>query len=118
MGNPLACSVANASIDILLSSPWQERVKAISDQLKQELSACHALACVKEVRVKGAIGVVELHEPLNTRWSQAKFTEKGVWLRPFGKLVYIMPAYIMKPEALRKLTQSIYDVLKEWDNKI
>lgn len=114
MGNPLACSVANASIDLLLNSSWQERVNAISIQLKGELSHCNNLECVKEVRVKGAIGVVELHKPIDTSWSQAKFTKQGVWLRPFGKLVYLMPAYIMNAEDLRTLTRSIYDVLSEW----
>ncbi|MCL4114263.1 UNVERIFIED_CONTAM: hypothetical protein GTU68_038140 [Idotea baltica] len=117
MGNPLACSVANASIDLLLNSPWQDRVNAISAQLKVELINCNQLDCVKEVRVKGAIGVVELHEPLNTTWSQAQFTERGVWLRPFGKLVYLMPAYIMESVELRVLTSAVYDVLSEWELK-
>ncbi|WP_299872603.1 adenosylmethionine--8-amino-7-oxononanoate transaminase [uncultured Cocleimonas sp.] len=117
MGNPLACSVANASIDLLLKSPWQDRVNAISAQLKAELSLCNQLDCVKEVRVKGAIGVVELHEPLVTTWSQPRFTEKGVWLRPFGKLVYLMPAYIMESAELRVLTSAIYDVLGEWQKE-
>ena len=114
MGNPLACSVANASIDLLLQSPWQQRVKAIEAQLKAELDICNSLDCVKEVRVKGAIGVVELHEPFDTTWSLPRFTEKGVWLRPFGKLVYLMPAYIMESAELRVLTSAIYDVLNEW----
>ena len=118
MGNPLACSVANASIDLLLNSPWQSRVNAISAQLKAELQVCLKLDCVKEVRVKGAIGVVELHEALDTTWSQAKFTQRGVWLRPFGKLVYLMPAYIMQDTQLRQLTNSIYEVLNEWQNEI
>ncbi len=113
MGNPLACSVANASIDLLLESPWQERVSAISDQLTEELAKCLDLDCVKEVRVKGAIGVVELHEPLDVKWSQPRFTEKGVWLRPFGRLVYLMPPFIIKPQQLTTLTQAIYDVLSE-----
>lgn len=113
MGNPLACSVANASIDLLLNSPWQERVAAISDQLTEELAKCLDLNCVKEVRVKGAIGVVELHEPLDVKWSQPRFTEKGVWLRPFGRLVYLMPPFIIDSQQLTTLTQAIYDVLSE-----
>ncbi len=113
MGNPLACSVANASIDVLLDSPWQQRVSAISAQLREELAQCLTLDCVKEVRVKGAIGVVELHQPLDIAWSQPRFTEKGVWLRPFGKLVYLMPPFIIEAEQLRVLTQAIYDVLAE-----
>ena len=113
MANPLACSVANASIDLLLNSSWQQRVNNIAKQLQSELQQCKQLDCVKEVRVKGAIGVVELYEPIDTNWSQPKFTAKGVWLRPFGKLVYLMPPFIIKEDELRQLTQSIYDVLSE-----
>lgn len=113
MGNPLACSVANASIDLLLNSPWQQRVNAISAQLSEELAVCNQLDCVKEVRVKGAIGVVELHEPLDITWSQPRFTKRGVWLRPFGKLVYLMPAYTIAPLELSTLTSAIYAVLSE-----
>lgn len=112
MANPLACSVANASIDLLLESPWKERVSQIECQLKEELSLCAALNCVKEVRVKGAIGVVELHEPIDTAWSQPHFTERGVWLRPFGKLVYVMPPFIIKEKELSIITSAIYSVLK------
>lgn len=115
MGNPLACCVANASIALLLNSPWQQRVEAISNQMSAQLAHCADLHCVNEVRVKGAIGVVELHEPIDTLWSQPRFTQRGVWLRPFGKLVYIMPAYIMDEDALTTLTQSIFEVLSEWD---
>ncbi len=113
MANPLACSVANASIDLLLSSPWQKRVEGISKQLESELESCNQLDCVKEVRVKGAIGVVELHETIDISWSQARFTERGVWLRPFGKLVYVMPPFIIEAAELTQLTQSIIEVLKE-----
>ena len=113
MGNPLACSVANASIDLLLNSDWQHNVNRISSQLNEELSQCMALDCVKEVRVKGAIGVVELHQALDTSWSQPLFTKRGVWLRPFGKLVYLMPAYIMTADDLSILTSAVYDVLSE-----
>ncbi len=112
MGNPLACSVANASIDLLLESDWQQSVQSIENQLKQELAACRELPAVKEVRVKGAIGVVELHQPIDIRWSQPRFTEWGVWLRPFGKLVYVMPPFIIKNSELKKITDAIYQVLK------
>lgn len=118
MGNPLACSVANASIELLLESSWQSKVAAISQQLANELAPCQELSCVKEVRTKGAIGVVELHQPIDMRWSQAKFTAKNVWLRPFGCLVYIMPAYIMDSRDLTQLTQAIFDVLSEWNESV
>jgi adenosylmethionine-8-amino-7-oxononanoate aminotransferase len=113
MGNPLACSVASASIDLLLESDWQQSVQAIENQLKQELAVCRELPAVKEVRVKGAIGVVELHEPIDIRWSQPRFTELGVWLRPFGKLVYVMPPFIIKNSELKKITDAICQVLKD-----
>ncbi len=115
MGNPLACSVANASIDLLLESNWQTNIDRLSTQLRDELAICSELDCVKEVRVKGAIGVVELHQSLDTVWSQPQFTKRGVWLRPFGKLVYLMPAYIMQKQHLTTLTRSIYEVLSEWN---
>jgi adenosylmethionine-8-amino-7-oxononanoate aminotransferase len=115
MANPLACSVANASIDLLLESDWQAKVKAIEKQLSEELAQCNQLECVKEVRVKGAIGVVELHEPIDTAWSQPLFTERGVWLRPFGKLVYLMPPFVINEDELGQLTSAVFEVLKEKD---
>jgi adenosylmethionine-8-amino-7-oxononanoate aminotransferase len=116
MGNPLACSVANASIDVLLDSPWQQRVADISVQLAKELAKCNQLELVREVRVKGAIGVVELFQPLDIKWSQPRFTKLGVWLRPFGKLVYLMPPFIIEEQELTKLTQAIYEVLSELEH--
>ncbi len=115
MANPLACSVANASIDLLLESDWQKNIQAIEKQLKEELALCSQLHCVKEVRVKGAIGVVELHEPIDTTWSQPMFTERGVWLRPFGKLVYLMPPFVINEKELRQLTLAIFEVLETVD---
>jgi len=113
MANPLACSVANASIDLLLESDWQANVKTIEKQLKKELALCSQLECVKEVRVKGAIGVVELYESIDTAWSQPLFTELGVWLRPFGKLVYLMPPFVINEEELRQLTSAVFEVLRK-----
>ncbi len=113
MANPLACSVANASIELLLESNWQEKVKAIENQLQKELALCNQLDCVKEVRVKGAIGVVELHEPIDTTWSQPLFTIRGVWLRPFGKLVYLMPPFIIRSDELTQLTSAVNDVINQ-----
>jgi adenosylmethionine-8-amino-7-oxononanoate aminotransferase len=111
MANPLACSVATASIKLLLSSPWEERVKGIEDHLAQELSACNNYSTVHEVRVLGAIGVVEMKEPVDMATVQEKFVRQGIWLRPFGKLVYTMPPYIIDKEDLFKLTNGIKEVL-------
>ena len=112
MANPLACQVANASIDLLLSSPWKVTIEQIEKQLQEELSICQQLAIVRDVRIKGAIGVVELKEAVDMKTMQADFVAQGVWIRPFNKLVYIMPPYIIKQGELTKLTKAIYKILK------
>ncbi|WP_318480027.1 adenosylmethionine--8-amino-7-oxononanoate transaminase [Photobacterium leiognathi] len=111
MGNPLACAVANASLDILAENKWQQQVASIEQQLAQELPPIAELEKVKSVRWLGAIGVVELHQAVDMETIQAAFVEHGVWIRPFGKLVYIMPPFIIEPAQLTQLTAAIKRVL-------
>ncbi len=107
MGNPLACAVAAASINLLLHKDWSEEVQRIAAQLTLHLRAAAHLPHVKEVRVLGAIGVVELHEPVDVAHFQAYCVEQGVWIRPFGKLVYLMPPYVITDRQLELLCDAV-----------
>jgi adenosylmethionine-8-amino-7-oxononanoate aminotransferase len=115
MGNPLACSVAAESIDLLLESDWQSNVAAIEQQLWNDLSQYQSHQRVKEVRVKGAIGVVELNQPLDDcmDWLPAFIVDQGVWIRPFRTMIYIMPPYIISSADLQLLTRAIGNMLDE-----
>ena len=113
MANPLACSVAVASIKLLLESNWQQRVQSIETQMRAQLSPCLEFEHVADVRAKGAIGVVELKQSVDMHWIQPRFVELGVWVRPFGRLVYIMPPFVIEPEQLSLLTQAICQVISE-----
>jgi adenosylmethionine-8-amino-7-oxononanoate aminotransferase len=111
MANPLACTAANTSIKLLLEPPWQQNITNIEQGLTRGLEPCRKLSSVKDVRVLGAIGVVELHQPVDMKTIQPMFVDAGVWVRPFGKLVYLMPPYIISEADLATLTASVYHVL-------
>ncbi|MRI33471.1 adenosylmethionine--8-amino-7-oxononanoate transaminase [Endozoicomonas sp. OPT23] len=111
MANPLTCAAGVASLEILGRGDWQHQVANIEEILQDQLSTCLELDIVQEVRVLGGIGVVELKEPVVMSEIQSEFPKEGVWVRPFGKLVYVMPPYVISDEDLKFLCQGIYKVL-------
>ena len=113
MANPLACTAALTSLRILMESPWQSEISRIEKQLVVGLETCRALNIVEDVRVLGAVGVVELVNPVDMATVQPLFVEAGVWIRPFGKLVYLMPPFIIQNDDLEKLTTSIAHIVSD-----
>jgi adenosylmethionine-8-amino-7-oxononanoate aminotransferase len=113
MANPLACTAALTSLRLLAESDWQANIQRIERGLQQGLANCAKFDSVVEVRVLGAIGVVELKEPVNMKSITEKFVEAGVWVRPFGKLVYLMPPYVIDDTDLQHLTGAVTSILSE-----
>ena len=113
MANPLACATANASIDLLLDSPWQERIARMSETFSEYLQPCQDWDGVADVRIKGGIGVLELEQPVDMPSITRRFVDKGVWVRPFGKLVYVMPPYIIDDEELNSLLTAMTEAVAE-----
>ncbi len=113
MANPLACTAALASLKLLLDSPWQSEISRIEEQLTAGLEPCRTMDGVTDVRVLGAIGVVELENAVDMAVIQPLFVDAGVWVRPFGRLVYLMPPFIIENEYLEKLTTAVVDVVSK-----
>ena len=113
MANPLACAAANASLDLFESEPREAQVRAIEAGLRTGLEPCRSLPHVVDVRVKGAIGVVQLDENVDVYSLRSRFVERGVWVRPFKDIVYLMPSFVITGEELDALTRAVHSVVRE-----
>jgi adenosylmethionine-8-amino-7-oxononanoate aminotransferase len=113
MGNPLACAAANASLSLLGEYDIPEKITQLERWMKDALLPCTQLEQVKEIRCLGGIGVVELKNAVNLHDIQPKFVELGVWVRPFGKLIYLMPPYIISQAQIQTLANAIYHIISE-----
>ncbi len=118
MANPLACSAANASLDLFEKEDRLVQVKNIEKKLYDKLFECKHFSGVIDVRVKGAIGVVQVKKMHNLNWLRQEFVNRGVWIRPFLDVIYIMPPFIIKEDELDLLINSIIKVLPEWSKKL
>lgn len=113
MGNPLACAVACASLDLLQRTPWRARVTRLASDLALHLHPCKKSSRVRDVRVLGGIGVVETYEPVDVAHAQRFFVDRGVWIRPFGTRIYLMPPYVITPAETEKLCRAIVDYVAD-----
>ncbi len=112
MANALACAAANASLDLFEREPRLRRVGAIAEQMTRELEPCRGRPGVRDVRVKGAIGVVELERIPELEALRARFVEEGVFIRPFGNIIYLTPSFVISPAELSALTAAIVKVTR------
>ncbi|MEJ2898608.1 adenosylmethionine--8-amino-7-oxononanoate transaminase [Acinetobacter sp. NS-4] len=118
MANPLACAVALKSTEVLLAQDWQSNIQRIEEQLQQQLQPLAQLDYVQDVRVLGAIGVVELTFNVDMKTLQQQFVQRGIWIRPFGKLVYVMPPYVITEVELNTLLQQLVEVVKQMQEEM
>ena len=117
MSNPLACAAANASINLFKNQPRLEQVKTIERDLKKGLEVCKHMNIVVDVRIKGALGVIQVKEMHNLNWLRKRFVEEGVWIRPFLDVIYLMPSFIISNNDLNKLMNAIISIIPEWEHK-
>ena len=113
MANPLACAVALESIKLLEEQDMQTRIAHIEGRLNELLAPAREIGGVRDVRVLGAIGVVEMEEPVNVGDFQKKCVERGIWVRPFGRNVYVMPPYVISDDELSHLIESTIDIISQ-----
>jgi len=117
MGSPLACAAANASLDLFDSEPRLQQVATIEAQLKRDLAPLTSLPGVVDIRIKGAIGAIEVADLHNLDWLKAQFVSAGIWLRPFGNVIYTMPPFTITPDELSAITGAISDILPRWADR-
>jgi len=112
MANALACAVGVAAVQLLLEQDWRTTVSAIEAGLREGLAEASALPGVADVRVLGAIGVIEMTQPVDLRIATPVALRRGVWLRPFRNLIYVMPPYICTPDEIGQITSAMVDVAR------
>jgi adenosylmethionine-8-amino-7-oxononanoate aminotransferase len=117
MANPLACAAANASLDLFETEPRLEQARAIERQLTEELSACRDVPEVVDVRCRGAIGVIEVTELHDVNALRADLVRRGVWLRPFGNMIYMTPPLTIRSEPLSELTRATVEAVRAWSRR-
>jgi adenosylmethionine-8-amino-7-oxononanoate aminotransferase len=113
MAYPLGCAAANASLDLFDSEPRLQQVQAIETQLAEELVPCRNAPGVRDVRVRGAIGVVQMDAPVDAIRLRSRFVDKGCWIKPFGDVIYLTPPFVIEPNDLSKLTRAIVEEVKK-----
>jgi adenosylmethionine-8-amino-7-oxononanoate aminotransferase len=117
MGNPLGCAAANGSLDLFEREPRMEQVASIEAHFNKVLPAAQNFKGIKDVRAKGAIGVIEVHEMKEIEWLKTAFIERGVFIRPMSNVIYVAPPFVISSEELESLTDAMLDVTRAWSQK-